>query len=112
MSTKLVLPAIAAALLSSLHPALAQQPGANFPPGPGKDIVVAVCGGCHDINRLTAGYTPEGWLTVTNMMRNFGAPVQDNQWDTVRAYLIRSFPEKPRPPAVLIPGPVEVNIME
>ncbi len=112
MSNRLLLPAIAAALLGAVFPAMAQQRGQNFPEGPGKSTVVAVCGGCHDINRLTAGYTPEGWLTITNMMRNFGAPVPPDQWDTVRAYLIRSFPEKPRPPAVLIPGPTEVNIME
>jgi len=114
MSTKTTLPVIAAALLGAVFPALAQQPapGANFPEGPGKSTVQAVCNGCHDINRLTAGYTPNGWLTVTNMMKNFGAPVPDDQWDTVRAYLIRSFPEKPRPPAVIIPGSFEVNIME
>jgi virginiamycin B lyase len=111
MSRKALLPAVAATLICSV-PALAQQPGANFPAGVGKDIVVSTCGTCHDINRLTAGYTPEGWLTVTNMMRNFGVPLSEDQWEMVRAYLIRSFPEKPRPAAVLIAGPVEVNIME
>ncbi len=101
-----------AALLGSAVPALSQQGQPDLPPGPGRDIVLSVCAGCHDLNRLTAGYTPEGWLTVTNMMRNFGAPVPDGEWDTVRAYLIRAFPEKPRPPAVLIPGPVDVRIIE
>ena len=105
-------PLIAAALVSSALAARAQQPGANFPEGPGKETVVAVCNGCHDINRLTAGYTPNGWLTVTNMMRNFGAPVEDDKWDTVRAYLIKSFPEKPRPAAVIVPGSVQVDIRE
>ena len=42
-------------------PALAQQPGSDFPDGPGKDIVVGVCNGCHDINRVKAGYSPAGW---------------------------------------------------
>lgn len=112
MSAKPYLSAVAAVLLGAVFPAAAQQPGQNFPEGLGKETVVSVCNGCHDINRLTAGYSPEEWLTVTNMMRNFGAPVPDDQWDTVRAYLIRSFPEKPRPAAVLIPGPIEVNIME
>ncbi len=100
---------LAAALTASA--ALAQQDHPEFPPGPGRDTVLSICSGCHDLNRLTAGYTPRGWLTVTNMMRNFGAPVSDGEWDTVRAYLIRSFPEKPRPPAVLVPGPVDVRIM-
>jgi virginiamycin B lyase len=112
MHIRTILLATAAVAVGSLNPALAQQPGANFPEGPGKETVVGVCGGCHEINRLTAGYTPEAWLTVTQMMHNFGAPVPDDQWDTVRAYLIRNFPEKPRPPAVLVPGPTQVNIME
>src|ERR1700726_2131184 len=99
MPIRTILLATAAVAVGALNPALAQQPGANFPEGPGKETVVGVCGGCHEINRLTAGYTPEAWLTVTQMMHNFGAPVPDDQWDTVRAYLIRNFPEKPRPPA-------------
>jgi virginiamycin B lyase len=59
-ANKLVLPAFACWLLMGA-PALAQQPGADFPDGPGKDKVVAGCGGCHDINRVRAGYDPAGW---------------------------------------------------
>jgi|HubBroStandDraft_1064217.scaffolds.fasta_scaffold09571_4 virginiamycin B lyase len=108
----------AAALLGSATGALAQQQSggppveANFPNGPGKQTVVEVCGACHDLVRLTAGYTPEGWLSVTAMMRNFGAPVPADEWDRVRAYLIRSFPERPRPEARLLPGPAQVFIMQ
>lgn len=106
------------ALVISGETAFAQQPadrqqiGASFPEGAGKATVVSVCSGCHDLERLTAGYTPEGWLSITTMMRNFGAPVPADQWETVRAYLIRSFPEKPRPDAVIVPGPTEVSIMQ
>ena len=60
--------------LGLIQQAHAQQDGENFPDGPGKAIVVSICSGCHDLARLTAGYTPEGWLSVTTMMRNFGAP--------------------------------------
>jgi len=107
----------AAALIGSAATALAQQsgaaqPGQNFPDGPGKDTVVSVCSGCHDLNRLTAGYTPEGWLSITTMMHNFGAPVPDDQWETVRAYLIRAFPERAKPDAVVLPGPVQVTIVQ
>ena len=35
-------------LLASILPAFGQ----DFPDGPGKQVVTAVCGGCHDINRL------------------------------------------------------------
>lgn len=90
--------------------AAAQQPGADFPDGPGKPQVVATCGGCHDINRLKAGYSPEGWLTVVRMMQNADAPVGPQDWPTVMAYLMKSFPERPRPAAVLAPGPAKVEI--
>ena len=45
-----------AALVCFALPAHAQ----DFPVGPGKDTVVGVCGGCHDINRLTAADYPSG----------------------------------------------------
>lgn len=109
--------AAAAIMIGSTAMAMAQQSstqvtGQNFPDGLGKDTVVSICSGCHDLARLTAGYTPEGWLSITTMMRNFGAPVPDDQWETVRAYLIRSFPEKPRPEAVLLPGTAQASIMQ
>jgi virginiamycin B lyase len=112
-----IVTAAAAAVIGSAGMALAQQSGTevtgqNFPDGPAKDTVVSICSGCHDLARLTAGYTPEGWLSITTMMHNFGAPVPNDQWETVRAYLIRSFPEKPRPEAVLLPGPVQASIMQ
>ncbi len=93
-------------------PAAAQQPAPDFPDGAGKDQVLAICGGCHDLNRLTAGYTPEGWRTVVRMMQNFGAPVPDDQVAMITEYLTKSFPEKPRPAAAIVPGPVEVTIKE
>jgi virginiamycin B lyase len=105
------LPLVAAALIS-VSPALAQPEGRNFPEGPGKSTVLSVCGGCHELGRVTAGYTPEGWHSVMRMMQNFGAPIPPDQVATVTDYLIKSFPEKPRPSAKLIPGPVEVNIKE
>jgi virginiamycin B lyase len=112
MPTKSLLTAVAAALLGSALPAAAQQPGANFPEGAAKAQVLGVCGNCHEINRLTAGYTPEGWRTVVRMMRNFGAPIADDEAATITDYLTANFPEKPRPAAAIIPGPVEVTIKE
>jgi len=84
----------------------------SWPDGPGKETVLAVCGGCHDINRLRIGYTPDGWKTVIRMMQNFEAPVPKDQWATVAAYLTRNFPERPRPAAAIVPGPVQVSIKE
>ncbi len=107
MSAKSSLPVLTAALLCSA-PALSQ----DLPAGPGKETVAAVCGGCHDVNRVRAGYTPEGWRTVIQMMKNVDAPVPKDQWDTVTEYLIKNFPEKPRPAAAVIEGPVQAAIKE
>ena len=91
---------LATAMLVPLAaPVLAQQPGAEFPEGAGKQIVLETCGGCHDINRLKVGYTPEGWRTVVRMMQNMEAPIPADQVETVTQYLIKAFPERPRPAA-------------
>ncbi|HEY1475987.1 MAG TPA: hypothetical protein VGF53_18110 [Pseudolabrys sp.] len=108
MPNRAVLPIVAAALLGAATAALSQP--ANFPDGPGKDIVVAVCGGCHDINRIRAGYTPAGWNMLQHMMQNMGAPVAPEDWPTVTTYLMKNFPERPRPPAAIIDGPVQASI--
>jgi virginiamycin B lyase len=82
----------------------------DLPEGPGKAIVAAACGGCHDINRIRAGYTPEGWRSVIRMMQNVDAPVPKDQWDTVTDYLIKNFPEKPRPTAAVVDGPQQIRL--
>ena len=111
MRTKVLLPVGAIAALGlSVSPVLGQA--FNLPDGPGKETVAALCGACHAINRLGAGYTPEGWRTVMRMMLNFDVPIPKDQEATVVDYLIKAFPERPRPAAVLIPGPVEVAIKE
>src|SRR5213594_1603615 len=99
---------VAAILLCPAAAANAQE--RDFPDGPGKDVFVAVCGGCHEIGRARAGYTPEGWRTVMQMMKNVAAPVPADKWDVLTDYLIKSFPEKPRPAAAKIEGPQQANI--
>src|SRR5436190_21724067 len=84
----------------------------DLPAGPGKETVAAACGSCHDVNRIRAGYTPDGWRSVIQMMKNVDAPVPKDQWDTVTEYLIKNFPEKPRPAAAVIEGPVQASIKE
>lgn len=99
-----------AASLSSIS--VGRSDDLALPGGPGKETVEAVCSVCHALNRLRAGYTPSGWHTVVRMMLNFGAPIPQDQVATVTDYLIRSFPERPRPAAVLISGPADVTITE
>ena len=104
-STDVMLVAVSAAISA---PALAQ----DLPEGPGRQTVVATCGGCHDINRLRIGYTPEGWKTVVRMMQNMDTPIVAAEWPVVAAYLTKNFPERARPPAVLLPGPDLAEIKE
>ena len=101
---------IAATLLCATAQASAQQAQPDFPDGPGKQTFVNLCGGCHDINRVRLGYTPEGWRTVMRMMLNFGVPVPQGEIEPLTQYLIANFPERPRPAAVIIAGPVEAAI--
>ena len=98
----------AIALCSSLLPAAAAD---EFPEGSARDLVASVCTGCHEARRFTAGpgYTPQDWANVVAMMRNVGAPIPDERVGEVTAYLARNWPEKPKPKAVVIPGPVQVE---
>jgi virginiamycin B lyase len=97
-------------MVVSVPSALAQYTAKEWPEGPSKQRFVATCDGCHDINRVRIGYTPEGWLTVARMMQNAHAPVPAEEWGPMLDYLIKSFPERPRPAAVIIDGPVRANI--
>ena len=109
MEAKSMVKACGLTLRRCSPPALPQQPSRlsrTFPTAPGKDTFLAICGGCHDINRSRAGYTPQGWRTVMHMMQSTSmAPVPQDQIGTLTEYLIKSFPERPRPPAVIIDGP-------
>lgn len=106
------LAALVGALLwtASAHAQPAPAAAQDFPDGPGKETVVTVCNGCHDAGRVRAGYTAAGWETIQAMMENMGAPVPPEQWPTVVTYLIKNFPERPRPPAAIIAGPVNIDI--
>jgi len=108
MSRNARVPLFAMVFMCPIIPAQAQ----DLPAGPGKEAVAAACGGCHEVNRIRAGYTPDGWRSVIQMMKNVNAPVPKDQWDTVTEYLIKNFPEKTRPAAAVIDGPVQVSIKE
>ncbi|NOJ41243.1 Vgb family protein [Bradyrhizobium australiense] len=88
----------------------AQYTAKEWPEGPSKARFAAVCDSCHDINRIRVGYTAEGWLSVVRMMQNVNAPVPAEEWGAMTDYLIKNFPERPRPPAAIIDGPVKAEI--
>lgn len=110
MSIKSLLPLLTAILFGLALPAQAQYTAPDWPEGAMKQKFADTCGACHDINRIRVGYTPDGWLTVMRMMQNMDAPVSAEEWGPMLEYLIKSFPERPRPAAKIIDGPVKVNI--
>src|ERR1700739_2297529 len=95
---------------ATIAPALGQD--VKLPDGPGKDTVAALCGACHRLTFLANGYTPDGRHTVGRMMLNFGVPIPKDEVTTVTDYLIQSFPERQRPAAAVIPGPVQVAMKQ
>ena len=101
---------LAAVIALAVQPATAQEDEPTLPDGPGKRLFVANCGACHGLNRARAGYTAAGWHTVVRMMQNFGVALSRHEWSTLTDYLIASFPEPSRPPAVVIGGSIEATI--
>ena len=96
-----------AALLCLALPASGQE----LPEGKGKEMVAASCNTCHPFYaRLGAGYTAEGWRTVMRMMANHGVAIPPDQLPTMTEYLIKNFPEKGKPAAVVVPGPARVSM--
>jgi virginiamycin B lyase len=82
----------------------------TLPDGAGKEIVQAQCTKCHALGLIanSGGYTRQGWEELVGTM----VVLADDQRTQVGDYLGRNFPEQPRPPAVVIPGPVNVSIKE
>src|SRR4051812_39066201 len=77
----------------------------------GKKVVDATCNTCHPIGARTgSGYTPQGWDTVLRMMANHGVAIPQDQLPAVKAYLVKTYPVKDRPSAVLVPGPAKVSM--
>ena len=85
----------------------------QLPDGDAKDIVQVTCAACHSLANITnSGHSAEEWKTTVAMMMNVGANLPPDKVDMVTNYLIKNFPEKPAPPAVVVPGNVDVSFQE
>ena len=63
-----------------------------LPNGAGKAIVLNICTMCHDLTRIRRGHrSAEEWEETLNSMLNEGAPLPDDQFPIVHAYLSRHF---------------------
>jgi virginiamycin B lyase len=97
-------------ILAGAAPALAQP---QLPDGPGKAIIQQACLGCHEpVRIINAGYNRQDWQNVVHMMLNVGAPIPPDQVTALTDYLVKNFPEKPKPAPSLIGGGTRVEIKE
>jgi cytochrome c5 len=63
-----------------------------LPDGRGKAVVLNICTMCHDLTRIRRGHrSPEEWEETLNSMLNEGAPLPDDLFPVVHAYLSRNF---------------------
>ena len=62
------------------------------PDGPGKPILLNTCTMCHNLQRIKNGRrSPEEWEETLLAMLNEGAPVSDEQFPVIHAYLSKNF---------------------
>jgi hypothetical protein len=70
---------------------LAREHG-PVPDGPGKQILLNTCTMCHNLQRIKIGRrSAEEWEETLLAMLNEGAPVPDEQFPVIHAYLSRHF---------------------
>ena len=92
-------PICAAALLAAM-PALAQEDTITPKPGPGQDVTIAGCIGCHSLDYIQMNsvfLTPDGWKAEVNKMRQaFGAPIDEPTADAIVRYLSATYAVPPK----------------
>ena len=70
---------------------LAREHG-PVPEGAGKQILLNTCTMCHNLQRIKNGRrSPEEWEETLLSMLNEGAPLPDEQFPVIHAYLSRHF---------------------
>jgi cytochrome c5 len=70
---------------------LALQHG-PVPDGPGREILLNTCTMCHDLKRIKLGRrSTEEWEETLITMLNEGAPLSDDHFPIIHAYLSRHF---------------------
>jgi competence protein ComEA len=76
---------------------------AQMPDGPGKDVVVRLCGNCHDVEVVKQYHlAKDGWTETISKMIEKGAEGTDEELSTVLNYLVKNFGPN-------ISNPINVN---
>lgn len=105
--------AIAASVCAfSLQPANAQGRHTNLPEGNGKELVEAICTGCHQSNQITrsSGYSEDDWRALTGSMIDLSESPAER--DAILRYLTAHFPPHDRRAPTLVPGDVDIAFQE
>src|SRR5258706_956093 len=110
MKKRIVLRSLSVSLAISAFPAWSQS---ELPEGAGKKAVQSYCVQCHDLGTVTrGGYNAAGWRNSLSMMINVVSTLPQNEVELLLQYLVKNFPERPKPAAVIIPGSAKVSIKE
>jgi competence protein ComEA len=71
---------------------MAMSARADLPDGPGKAVVVRVCGHCHSAEKAASLHQDEnGWTDTIAKMVKMGAQGSDDDFEVVLAYLTKNF---------------------
>jgi quinoprotein glucose dehydrogenase len=66
-----------------------------LPPGPGRDLTIRVCSGCHSPGLASTQHlTAQEWNDLVQVMYGRGALATDDELKQITAYLAKSFPEQ------------------
>jgi hypothetical protein len=72
-------------------------PVSVLPPGPGRDVTVRVCSGCHSPGLAANEHlSPQEWHDLVRLMAAQGAVATDTELNLITAYLAKSFPNQAR----------------
>jgi virginiamycin B lyase len=111
---RLSMASLAGALAWLLVPvaAEAQSQPSGLPDGEGRELVEAVCTGCHQTNQITrsSGYTREGWRELAGTMIDLSGSPEDQA--AIVDYLATHFPPHARRAPKLVPGEAEIAFEE
>jgi hypothetical protein len=86
---------LAAMVIASLGSGMASgaEPASELPPGPGHDVTVKACLGCHEADTITRRrLSPADWKDMVDVMVNYGAMVDAKQKAEIVDYLSRTLP--------------------
>jgi len=77
---------------AAAQPPSSQSESSPFPPGPGRDALIKVCGGCHGPESAVAQFkTHDEWTKTLDEMANNGAQGSDEDWNRIAAYLDKHY---------------------